>query len=211
MVVEYKVDIAGTEYEMSDIFSATITQPLFEKLSVGNACSAELKIRFAPKGTIPRMAKIVPYARKTSVDEWVQLGVFYTDTRSLTGGLMEITAYDDMLKSETVWVPRQDLEFPETGLPMPNAVAEIARLIGVSVDSRTVLNAEYSIDYPANDYTLRDVLRYIGAAHGGNWIITASGELLLVPLFESMPNKTNYLVTEDGSAITFGGVRILLE
>lgn len=207
--MEYKVDIAGVEYGMSDLFSVSITQPLFEKLSVGNACSAELKIQFVPKETVPRMAQITPFARKTSDDEWKQLGVFYTDTRTITGGLMEITAYDSMLRAEQVWVPRQDLEFPETGLPMPDAVTEIARLIDIPVDSRTVLNAAYSIDYPANDYTLRDVLRYIAAAHGGNWIITAESKLLLVPLF-GMPAETYYLVSENGDAITFGGVRITI-
>ena len=208
--MEYKCDIAGVEYGMDDIFSATITQPLFEKLSVGNACSAELKIRFVPKETVPRMARIVPSARKSSEDEWKQLGVFYTDTRTVTGKLMEITAYDDMLKAEQVWVPRQDLEFPETGLPMSDAVTEIAHLMDVPVDSRTALNAAYGIDYPSNDYTLRDVLRYIAAAHGGNWIITSDGKLLLVPLFGGMPPETNYLVAENGDAITFGGVRISL-
>lgn len=205
--MEYKVDIAGTEYGMSDIFSATITQPLFEKLSVGNACSAELKIMFIPKGTIPRMAQITPYARKTAGEEWKLLGVFFTDTRTMTGGLMEITAYDSMLRTEQVWEPDQSLEFPMT---MQDAIKEIARLLGISVDSRTVLNGLYTIDYPANDYTIRDILRYIAAANGGNWIITSEGKLLLVPLFSGMPPETNYLVTENGDAITFGGVRISL-
>ena len=209
-MMEYRVEIDGANYSMTELYSVTITQPLFERFSVGNACSAELKISFSPKGTISRMARIVPFARKSSEDEWKQLGVFYTDTRTVTGDLMEITAYDEMLKAEQVWVPRQDLEFPETGLPMPDAVTEIAHLMDVPVDSRTALNAAYGIDYPANDYTLRDVLRYIAAAHGGNWIITAERTLLLVPLFGSMPPETHYLVTESGNVITFGGVRILI-
>lgn len=206
-MMEYKAVIAEVEYGMGDLFSATITQPLFEKLSVGNACSAELKISFSPKGTVPRMAKIVPYARKTATDSWTQLGVFYTDTRTMNDGRMEITAYDDMLRAEQIWEPNQSLVFP---LTMSDAVDEIASLIGVSIDARTVLSSAYSIDYPANDYTLRDVLRYIAAAHGGNWVITAEGKLLLVPLFGSMPMETSYLISEDGDAITFGGVRILV-
>jgi hypothetical protein len=91
---------------------------------------------------------------------------------------------------------------------MPTAVAEIARLMGVSVDSRTVLNSVYTLDYPANEYTLRDVLRFIAAAHAGNWIITANNELLLVPLFQSMPMETYNLVTEDGDGIVLGGVKL---
>lgn len=207
--MEYKVEIGGVTYGMEKIQSASIEHPLFDKLSVGNACSAELEISFWPTETVPRMAMIIPYCRESSADEWYQLGVFYTDTRSLRNGIMTLVAYDAMLKSDTVWEPDQDLVFPMT---MTEAVTEIISLMGVELDSRTVLKTgdDYVIDYPANDYTLRDVLRFIAAANAGNWIITDAGKLLLVPLFSSMPAETNYLVTEDGDAITFGGVRILV-
>ena len=82
-------------------------------------------------------------------------------------------------------------------------------MMGVNLDKRTVLNSAYTIDYPANDYTVRNELCFIAAAHGGNWIITDAGDLLLVPLL-SMPAETNYLITEYGDAITFGGVKILV-
>lgn len=205
--MEYYVDIAGARYEMGDIQSVTIEQPLFDKVGVGNACSAELNISFWEKTPVPRMAKIIPYARKTNTDPWVKQGEFFTDTRSQQADLMTITAYDAMLKAEIVWTPTQSLVFPMT---MPNAVNEIISHMGVKLDPRTVLNPAYTIDYPANDYTFRDVLRYIAAAHGGNWIITNEGLLLLVPLFASLPPETHYLVTESGAAITFGGVRILV-
>lgn len=204
MSSEYKFDIAGTEYGMGDVLSAKIESPLFSKFSVGNACSAELDIVFWPKSTIPKMAKIIPYIK--SGGSWLKLGEFYTDTRSLTGDTISIVAYDAMLKADLEWVPDQNLTFPMT---MPNAVTVIANLLGVSLDDRTVLNSAYTIDYPANGYTLRDVLCYIAAAHAGNWIITNAGKLLLVPVFGSMPEETNLLVTEDGDAITLGDVRIL--
>lgn len=178
--MEYKVNIGGTDYGMGELYAVNLTQALFEKFSAGNACAAELTIRFEPSGTVPRMAKIIPYARESSKDDWTKLGEFYTDTRSLKNGLLEIVAYDAMLKSEVVWEPEQTLEFPMT---MVKAVDIIAGLMDVELDSRTALNSAYTIDYPANDYTLRDVLRYIAAAHGGNWCITNEGKLRLVPLF----------------------------
>lgn len=201
----YKFDIAGTEYGMEDVLSVKIESPLFSDFSVGNACSAELDIVFWPKSTIPKMAKIIPYIQ--SGESWLKLGEFYTDTRSASGDTISIVAYDAMLKADTEWMPAQNLVFPMT---MQNAVTVIAGLIGVPVDSRTVLNSTYTIDYPANGYTLRDVLCYIAAAHAGNWIITNEGKLLLVPIFKCMPEETNLLVTEDGDAITFGDVRILV-
>lgn len=207
MSYEYKVEIGGVTYGMKDIESVSIESPLFDKLSVGNTCSAELNISFWPTAAVPRMAAIVPYVREAGETEWSKLGTFYTDTRSLSDGKMSLVAYDSMLKSEVEWEPDQTLEFPMT---MPDAATEIAALMGVGVDSRTVLNPAYTIDYPANEYTLRDVLGYIAGAHGGNWIITAEDNLLLIPLFSALPPETNYLVTENGAAITFGGVRILV-
>ena len=130
----------------------------------------------------------------------------YADRRSCDGDYWEIEAYDAMRKADVVWEPDQLLNFPMT---MPAAVNIFCQLMGVELDSRTVLNSSYTIDYPANDYTIRNELCFIAAAHGGNWIITDAGKLLLIPLL-SMPDETNYLITEAGSAITFGGVRILV-
>ena len=205
--MEYKVDVGGVVYGMGNIQEVNIIQPLFDTLSVGNACTAELNMTFWPTQTVPRMARIVPYARKSSDEAWQQLGIFYIDTRSKQGDALSIVAYDIMLRGEVIWEPRQSLEFPMT---MPAAAAEIARLMGTTLDRRTVLNTAYTVDYPANDYTLRDVLGFIAGAHAGNWIVTAAGQLLLVPLFGSLPPETHYLIEEQGAALTFGGVRLLV-
>ena len=204
--MEYKVVIDTTEYTDADIQSGNIERPLFDEFGIGNACMAMLKIVFKQKSTIPRMSKIVP---KALVDgQWEQLGVFYLDERSVKPtGIMTIIAYDSMLKADKVWVPDQSLEFP---MPMDNAVDIIAELMGITVDPRTQVSHTYTIDYPANDYTLRDVLRYIAVANGGNWTITRDDKLLLVPLVGSMPDETHYLIEEKGFAITFGGDRILV-
>ena len=204
--MRYKVVIDNTEYTDADIRSANIERPLFDQLGIGNACEATLKIVFRQKTVIPTMAKMIPYALVNN--QWEQLGVFYLDERSIKPtGIMTVVAYDSMLKADKIWVPEQSLEFP---MPMPDAVGVIADLMGIQVDSRTGLNPAYTIDYPANDYTLRDGLKFIAVAHGGNWTITREDKLLLVPLVGSMPPETNYLVTEDGDAITFGGDRILV-
>ena len=167
---------------------------------------AMLKLVFRKKAEIPRAAKIIPYALVNGV--WEQLGVFYLDERSVKRtGIMTVIAYDSMLKADKVWVPDQSLEFP---MPMDEAVDVIAELMGITVDSRTQVSHTYTIDYPANDYTLRDVLKFIATANGGNWTITREDKLLLVPLVGSMPPETHYLIEESGFAITFGGDRILV-
>ena len=116
-----------------------------------------------------------------------------------------------MLKSEETWL---DSSYDAETWPMPveTAVNDIASRMGVSVDSRTVLDSNFPVQYPVDDdgdMTMREALGRIAVANAGNWIITDDGELLLVGL-NSMPKETNYLVTETGSAITFGGVRILV-
>ena len=95
-------------------------------------------------------------------------------------------------------------------MPMDDAVDIVAELMGISVDSRTQVSHTYTIDYPANDYTLRDVLGFIAVANGGNWTITRNDQLLLVPLVGSMPEETHYLIEESGNEITFGGDRIFV-
>ena len=56
---------------------------------------------------------------------------------------------------------------------------------------------------------MREALSRIAIANAGNWVISDDGELLLVGL-NSVPAQTNYLITNTGDAILFGGTRILV-
>lgn len=210
---QVQIVIAGVTYGEDQIVSLSTTSDLFaeDTMSIGGAVAKEIDLVLRQPGTIPRMAKMIPSYRLvkgTQASEWIQKGIYYIDTRSVdeVTGVMTIHGYDDMLKAEQVWEPAQSLEFPMT---MVQAVNVIAQLMGVTLDHRTVLNKSYTIDYPANNYTLRDVLRYIAVANAGNWIITDDGKLRLVS-FGEIPTETNYLVEEGGDAITFGGDRILV-
>lgn len=207
MGYEYKVVVGGVEYGMEDIAidSAVLTQPLFDKPSVGNACAAEFSMSFWPSEEPPRMAEIRPYVRKSPDAEWELLGIFWLDERSQDGDLLTVKAYDAMLKADVDWTPTDDMEFPMT---MENAAEIIAATMGTTLDPRCSFKQEYTIDYPVG-YAMRDVLGYIAIANVGNWIVTAEGKLLLVPLFGSAPPETNYLVEESGDPILFGDTRIL--
>ena len=92
-------------------------------------------------------------------------------------------------------------------MPMSAALAELERIMGLELDERNEISSKYFIDYPANDYTVRNELEFIAAAHGGNFVMTESGKLRLVPLL-SAPEETNYLVNERGAVILIGGVAI---
>lgn len=205
---EYKFIINGVEYGKDAEVSHSVESQLFEEFGIGNACCATLKLAVIADN-IPRGATINRYLRLangTQATDWIPKGVFFTNKRSRDGDYWEVEAYDAMRKADVVWEPNQSLTFP---MSMLTAVNLFCQMMGVKLDKRTVLNSAYTIDYPSNDYTIRNELCFIAAAHGGNWIITDEGNLLLVPLL-SMPEETNYLITEHGDEITFGGVRILV-
>ena len=205
---EFKFVINDVEYGKDAEVSHSVESQLFEEFGIGNACCATLKLAVIADN-IPRAATIKRYLRLvngTQATAWIPKGVFFTNKRSRDDDYWEVEAYDAMRKADVVWEPPNSLTFP---MSMLTAVNLFCQMMGVMLDKRTVLNSAYTIDYPANDYTVRNELCFIAAAHGGNWIITDAGELLLVPLL-SMPAETNYLITEYGDAITFGGVRILV-
>ena len=183
---------------------------------VGNGAGRQIDVELYPKGTIPRQAKIEVFARLVlgkQASEWIPKGVFFFSTRKTdrVTGVLSVHGYDAMLKAEETWL---DSSYDTETWPMPAATAvnDIASRMGVAVDSRTVLDAAFPMQYPVGDggdMTMREALGSIAVANAGNWIITDEGKLLLVGL-NPMPEETNYLVTETGNAITFGGVRILV-
>ena len=216
--VETKLSIAGVEYSQADIVknSLRVYGGLYSTFGIGNCSARQIDFEIIPKGDIPRQAEIKVYARLVSgeqVSEWVPKGVFFFSTRKTdrVTGVLSVHGYDAMLKAEETWL---DSSYDAKTWPMPaaTAVADIAARMGVEVDSRTVLDAEFPMQYQVEDkgdMTMRDALWRIAVANAGNWTITDEGKLLLVGL-NSMPAETHYLITETGRAITFGGVRILV-
>lgn len=213
---EYQFDIAGKIYGPDVEVTHSVDSGLYEQFGIGNATAAKLTLSLFAD-TIPKAAVIKRYIRLRNgaqVSEWLPKGRFFTNRRSEEDGCWTIEAFDAMRKAEQSWEPDQSLEFP---LSMPAAVLEFARIMGVEIDPRTILNPAYAIDYPASDpdsengdyYSIRQELQWIAAAHGGNWVITDEGKLLLIPLL-SIPPETSYLVTEHGDAITLGGVKLLV-
>lgn len=209
-IKETKVTVGGTEPDK--IVSCRTSGGLYAgQADIGNCISRTITMKFIPGGEVPRKAEIKLFARlraEDQVSEWIPKGVLYINTREIdkVTGIMTINGYDAMRCADAIWEPDQSLEFPMTA---PDAADEFARLMGVEIDPRTRLDKQWTIDYPANDYTIREELGFLATAHAGNWIITDEGKLLLVPLL-SAPEETNYLVEEYGDAITFGGVRILV-
>ena len=216
--VETKLIIAGVEYGQADIVanSLRIYGGLYSTFGIGNCCSRQIEFQIFPKGDIPRQAKVQVFVRLSvgeQASEWIPKGVFFFATRRLDKktGVLSVNGYDAMLKAEETWL---DSSYDAETWPMPveTAVNDIASRMGVSVDSRTVLDSNFPVQYPVDDdgdMTMREALSRIAIANAGNWVISDDGELLLVGL-NSVPAQTNYLITNTGDAILFGGTRILV-
>ena len=213
---EIRLNIAGVKYGMGNIISCSTSGGIFSEPGIGNCTSRQIELEVLPIGTIPRQAKIQVSVRLVYADqasEWIPKGKFFISKRQknkLTGSL-KITGYDAMLKAEQTWLT-SDYDAENWPMTQSDAVSDIAGRIGVAVDRRTVLSEEYPVEYPVGengDLTMREVLSGIAVSNCGNWIITDDGKLRLI-VYGDIPAETNYLIDENGYAILFGGVRILV-
>lgn len=217
-VLVYTSSSSFVAYGQDKIVAATINASLMERAStIGNCTAKRLTVTFRNPGEIPRMARLRVQFRlnggtSATRTSWIEKGIFFVDTRSEGNGIIELTAYDAMLKADQPYVQsgEQD-DWPQFDTDIVDAIC--AR-IGVELDPRTqaILTRNYQIQYPGfgdGAYTMRDILGFIGQAYAGNWYINDINKLMLVQ-FGDIPPETNYLVTENNDYITIGGYRILV-
>lgn len=181
---EWYADIAGTHVSEEVLKDVRISTALFagSTPAVGACVAATAELTLYHPTAIPRMAEIRLYCRLTEgerASEWLSMGVYFIDTRSVSDSdTLELKCYDAMLKAEQVYLRAGDTgDWPRT---MGAVVREICARLGVELDSRTRLR-DYAVEY-TDDYTMREVLGYIAAAHGGCFIMTPAGKLRLVTL-----------------------------
>ena len=205
--VETKAVIAGTEYtEMSNpIISRALVQ---DGMSVGNVVSATCQVAILTDDAIPRAAQVQIQMRLTdgtTASEWLPAGTFYISRRRRdpVTGILTLDCYDALLKANALFQDDTEPWTDENGnvitteagdaiyfslvsypCAMTDAVDYITQLLGLELDSRTELatGSIYTVEEPESGTTIRDVLSRIGAANGGNWIVTPEGKLRLVPL-----------------------------
>ena len=206
---------ADSGFRESSIISMSTQKSIFSESNptVGNCIAGQITVEMMkPKGDIPRRARLAPYVRLTNGiehSEWIQKGVFFIDHREYSGDENErmiISGYDHIILTEADF-PSSKNEWPRTDI---DVVRDIANAIGTSVDIRTnqIMNNGYRINYPA-EYSMREVLENIAAMYAGSFIMSDTGELLLVTMF-GIPKETSYLIDDAGFAITFGGERLLV-
>ncbi len=184
---EYKFLIDGVEYSGSDLQGTPcLTKPLMDQPTFGRCCSGTLTLSVRKKSgvEIPKAATVVARCRLSSKDgatvtDWVEQGHFCVSKRQ-GRDIISLTCRDLMGKSGDPYAPRATFE--EWPVPMTDVVEEIAAIMGVTVDPRTVINTgpEYVVTRPSDDTLMSEVLAGIAAAHFGSWIMNEKGQLRLV-------------------------------
>ena len=144
--------------------------------------------------------------------EWLPQGVFYADSIDQDADeddvqWLKIHGYDAILFAEQEYPADSKLAWPAKDI---DVVREIAQAMGITLDPRTaeIMRNAYPVQYNP-EYTCREYLGYIAAMYAGCFLMSESGELLLV-CFWNIPKETRYLIDTHGYAITFGGDRIVV-
>ena len=181
--------------------------------TVGGAVAGEISVQLlgVASSSVARMAELRPQVRLVGdsgePSEWIAQGVYNVDKRSYNKqtGVLTLHGYDKMLATEQWYTGTDAVDI--------DIVNRICTQVGITLDDETAAffaasGRSYVIPFPT-DYTCRELLQTIAGCYGGNWCMTPVGELRLV-LLKLTAEETSYLVDGVGSAITFGGDRILV-
>ena len=205
-------------YDESQIESIDIRRYVFNgnNIAIGSACVSSCHIVLISdilagkdlSRDIPRGARIEIYERiigyvngAKQTSEWLIQGVFFVDSRESVAwtGRLTLDGIDSMVKADANY-PGDGQGWPPEGNLDTYVVNTICGVMGVTLSQYTVLDKGYKIPFPGS-YTMREVLCYIAAMYGGNWVIDKAGELLLMRIGD-FPAETFDLITEDGDSIT---------
>lgn len=215
------VDTGGPEngFREDSLFSVTTKSPFFKDSTpcVGTATSGTVDIEMIAPYNIPRKGRICVYSRAVSdaeKSEWVQQGVYYIDTRKQVHDergfdVLTLRGYDAMMLAEATFPSDNLHDYPILDTELLKFITSNMKIGsnvgGIQIDPRTwdIMTAGYKFPLPVG-YSMREVLCMIAAAYAGNFIITPTGMLRLVSMFD-LPPETRHLITEDGYKITFGG------
>lgn len=190
----YEIEVlqGNRTYGLGDLFELKISPKLFDGSgpSIGNTYSSVCDMTLKETSVNwPRMAAFTVRMRLSSADgetksEWLSMGTYYTDERSHdeAAGKLHITAYDGMLLTEQYWTDAIAPEDRPESWPITcKAWTDLMEDAGlIEIDSRSVIDETIPMIGLNTASTVRDVLKTIAAAHGGNWVMTFENKLRLV-------------------------------
>ena len=184
MIVKARID--GTDYTSLTRLPVIQSDLATEPLSVGNCFAAEMQFSLRTNDTIAKGAEVILYIRLTTdseTSEWKRAGTFYISKRKRKNGVYDFTCYSRLLRANQPYVADPTASNARVGWPksMQTVVSYICNTIGVTLDSRTVINTgdAYMVPFP-DTKTMFEILEHIAGVHGGNFILTPDNTLRLV-------------------------------
>ncbi|MBP5710314.1 MAG: hypothetical protein J6W84_04990 [Bacteroidales bacterium] len=189
--VETRATINSVVYTGNELSPPIISRSLMQSgVTVGNVVSAMCTFSLDTTNTIPKSAEVLVEMRLTdgaetnpTNSEWLPRGTFYISRRNRDpiSGIVAYECYDALLKGDAVWEPASST-WPQS---MTSVVNELCTTLGLQLDSRTIINQNYTLPEPNAGATIRDILGIIGQYHGGNWTVTPENKLRLVPVIDA--------------------------
>lgn len=191
-----KAEVNGIEYFDDVLIDFTIENSLSlsDELELGTAIPNKLIIRFRTQQEFPPNAKIVPYLALSADNltwmdadiawedadfawegghtDWMPLGEFYVDNRTVDRGVWTYTCYDKLVFADVPYISQ--LSYPAT---MQAVWDEICTRIGYTYDSSVQINPSYSIGAGPAGYSCRQVMGFIASANSACAYIDKSGVL----------------------------------
>ena len=146
--VETRATINSVVYSGSELSPPVISRSLMQSgVTVGNVVSAMCTFSLDTTNTIPKSAGVLVDMRLTdgvnTTSEWLPCGTFYISRRSRDpmSGVVAFECYDALLKGDAVWEPASGT-WPRA---MTSVVSELCTVLGLQLDSRTVINQNYTL------------------------------------------------------------------
>lgn len=164
--------------------------------SIGNTYSAQVSMEiFESNANWPRMGKFYIKLRLVSEDgtqqsEWLTYGPFYTDERYYDDDeYLSIVAYDGMLLTEQSWTDKitPQANWPITARTWCGLIQNAGLFTFQGLNNLDDTVALIGLDTTS---TIRDVLKTIAAAHGGNWVMIDEQTLKLIPMVNGVVDDT---------------------
>lgn len=178
-------------YNLGEIVSASLHVALIHDSGFTVGCTQAAECRITIKEMSENWARMAQFTLRfrinnsdgTQHSEWVTVGTYYTDERSEDKhGNLSIIGYDGMLFTEQFWTDSVPSGQLPTSYPITSrAFAQMVQSAGLCTFS-DLSSLDDSVAFIGLDTssTIRDKLKDIAAAHGGNWQIASDGSLELV-------------------------------
>lgn len=152
-------------------------------------------------------ARIALYTEANLPDgkiERIREGIFTVIDSVAPGDVLEITAYDDMYKSDVEFVSA--LTYPVSAQMLLN---EVCNKCGITLGSATFQNNDFQIQQAPEGLTGRQVIGYIAQIAVGNAVIDSSGRLIIKSYDFSGFDKDEEVAA--GEVETGSGIHIISE